>query len=231
MIENMALDLTKIDKKDAHWWGLAAAYVLFGMTFRGPKKEFWNRMTTTGLTLGSIALLSEDDLRETKITANDFVMGIASAGVLYGVFVVGDRLARIIMPNGAEDIGSIYDLKTIGQKVEIGARLTFIIGPAEELFWRGLLQKRLIDKFGPIKGALLATAAYGSVHIPAGNPTLLGAATVAGAFWGGLHALGMPMGALIVSHAFWDVLTFLLAPIAKPLSEEKAALGEAQDDA
>ena len=42
--------------------------------------------------------------------------------------------------------------------------------------------------------------------------TLLGAAGVAGAHWAALYALGMPLGALIVSHAAWDVWIFLLQP-------------------
>ena len=46
-----------------------------------------------------------------------------------------------------------------------------------------------------------------------------GAATSAGAFWGGLYALGMPLGGLIVSHILWDNLIFLIAPTTK-LEEE-----------
>ena len=38
------------------------------------------------------------------------------------------------------------------------------------------------------------------------------AAGVAGAHWAALYALGMPLGALIVSHAAWDVWIFLLQP-------------------
>ena len=196
--------------------GLATAYAAFGLTFRGPPKQFWNRMTVTGLTLGSIALLSEEELRRTRFDAKDLLVGLSSAGVLYGVFVVGDKLARIIMPRGGEEIASIYDLGTMGKKIELGARLALVIGPAEELFWRGLVQKRLIDRYGPLKGAILGTAAYGGAHLITGNATLIGAASVAGAFWGGLHALGVPLSSLIVSHAVWDVLAFLVAPIAPP---------------
>lgn len=196
--------------------GLGAAYTAFGLTFRGPQRQFWQRMTATGLTLGSLALIAEEDLRATRITPQDVVVGLGSAGVLYGIFVVGDKLARVIMPRGSEEIASIYDLGSLGEKIELGARLGLVIGPAEELFWRGLLQQRLSDRYGRWQGAALGTAAYGGAHLITGNATLIGAATVAGAFWGGLHALGVPMGALIVSHASWDVLTFLIAPIAPP---------------
>jgi uncharacterized protein len=191
---------------------LAAAFVDFALTFRGPRHRFWHRMTYTGLSLGSASLYGEPELRRTRIGPKDVALGLASAGVLYLGFQVGDRLARLILPKGAAEIGAIYDLKSLGSKKELAARLMFIIGPAEELFWRGFLQKRLQKRFGEGPGYVLATAAYGGAHLVTGNFTLIGAATVAGAFWGGLAALGVPMGALIVSHSAWDVWIFLIAP-------------------
>lgn len=214
--EQLALPaIGKLARERALEGGLALAYTAFGLTFRGPRRQFWNRMTATAFTLGSLALLSEEDLRKVRITPQDLVVGLASAGALYGVFVVGDRLARVILPRGGEEIASIYELGSLGEKIDLGARLALIIGPAEELFWRGLVQKRLIERFGPLRGAALGTAFYGGAHLVTGNVTLIGAASVAGAFWGGLHALGVPLGALIVSHAVWDVLAFLIAPIAE----------------
>ena len=44
------------------------------------------------------------------------------------------------------------------------------------------------------------------------NMTLVGAATVAGAYWGLLRAIGAPLGALVVSHVAWDIWIFLVAP-------------------
>lgn len=212
--------LARLVRANALGGGLALAYTAFGLTFRGPKQQFWNRMSLTGATLGSLALFSEDDLRQIRITPQDIVIGLTSAGALYGIFVVGDTLARLILPRGGEEIAAIYDLGSLGEKIDVGARLALLIGPAEELFWRGLVQQRLIERYGPLKGAALGTAFYGGAHLVTGNVTLIGAASVAGMFWGGLHALGVPLGALIVSHAVWDVLAFLIAPIAPP-SEQR----------
>jgi len=44
------------------------------------------------------------------------------------------------------------------------------------------------------------------------NVTLIGAATIAGAYWGLLRAVGVPLGALVVSHVVWDIWIFLVAP-------------------
>ncbi len=192
--------------------GAGLATCLFFMTFRGPKKHFWNRMTATGLVLGSLALATRPELRKTRITWKDLLLGALSAAGLYGIFHIGDRLSRVIVPNGGAQIEEIYKLKRLRPRQELMARLGLIIGPAEEFFWRGFLQRGLMSVLGPFWGSLCGIAAYGGVHIASGNFTLVGAATVAGAFWGGLYALGMPLGALIVSHILWDNIIFLIAP-------------------
>jgi len=197
--------------------GLAG--ILFALTFRGPRNRFWDRMTGTGLSLGGLSLITQPELRRTRIGLREIALGLASAAGLYGIFHIGDRLSKIIVPGGDKQIEEIYSLKRIRPKQELMMRLGFIIGPAEEFFWRGFLQDGLMKYFGRFWGSAMATAAYGGVHIASGNFTLVGAATVAGAFWGGLYALGLPLGALIVSHIVWDNLIFLIAPTTK-LEEE-----------
>ena len=197
--------------------GLAA--VLFALTFRGPRKKFWDRMTRTGIALGGLALTSQPELRKTRIGLKEIILGLGSAAALYGIFQVGDRMSRKIVPNGGQQIDSIYALKRIRPRRELMLRLALVVGPSEEYFWRGFLQDGLMKKFGRFWGWLMGTAAYGGVHIASGNFTLIGAATIAGGFWGGLYALGFPLGALIVSHITWDNIIFLIAPTTK-LEEE-----------
>ncbi|MEO5952872.1 MAG: CPBP family intramembrane glutamic endopeptidase [Chloroflexia bacterium] len=207
-------------KDKAFIGGLAAAYTAFALTFRGPRTQFWNRMTATGLTLGSLSLASRPELRKTRIGPKEVALGLGSAGVLYVIFQIGDRLARVIMPNGAAEIEDIYKLQHLGSKKDLAARLTTIIGPAEELFWRGVVQGTLMDALGKPLGTVLGTAAYGGAHLVTGNFTLIGAASIAGGYWGSLYAAGMPMGALIVSHSVWDVYTFLIAPTTQLKKDE-----------
>ena len=196
---------------------VAAAYGAFGAVFRGPKTRFWQRMTRTGLGLGALALATQGDLRRARPRPADVAGGVAIAAALYGVFQVGDRVARRIMPSGAEDIGDVYELRTLRPKGEIAARLAAVIGPAEELYWRGLVQAELTRRLGPVRGAAAAAAIYGGAHVVTGNPTLVGAATVAGAGWSALAALGVPMPALVVSHVVWDIWIFLVQP-TQPLA-------------
>ena len=196
--------------------GLVAAYAGFALTFRGPRRAFWDRMTATGLALGGLALTAEPELRRISIRGRDVAAGLASAAGLYAVFLGGDRLVRRLLPGGGREIGDIYALRELRPRGELAARLALVIGPAEELFWRGFVNRRLGRRFGSWSGAALGSAAYGGAHVATGNLTLFGAAGVAGAYWSALAAAGVPMGALIVSHAAWDVWTFLVAPTSGP---------------
>lgn len=193
--------------------GLTVAYGAFAATFLGPRERFWQRMTLTGATLGTLALAQQPDLRNTRVRAGDVPRGLAAAVGLYVIFQGGDRFARRFVPQGGRQIDVIYALDRLRPRAEIAARLALVIGPAEELFWRGLVERRLRStRLGRWKGAAVAAAAYGGAHIVARNFTLFGAASVAGAYWSALAAAGLPMGSLIVSHVAWDVWIFLLAP-------------------
>lgn len=174
-------------------------------------------MTTTGLTLGALALASGEGER-VKPRWRDIPLGFLIAAGLYLIFQVGDRQARKVMPRGGEQIKEIYDLKHMRPQQEIALRLGTIIGPAEELFWRGWLRRRA--------GWLPAAALYGAVHLASGNMTLIGAASVAGLYWSALAAMGAPMGALIVSHSIWDIWILLVQP-----TEREVAPGVGTPDA
>lgn len=184
--------------------GLAMAFGLFGLTFRGSRARFWERMTLTGFVLGNLALANDAELRRLRFRERDVALGLLSTAGLYAIFQAGDRMARAVMPSGSQEIGDIYALRSLRPKSEIAARLAAIIGPAEELFWRGFVQRRI--------GAAGAAMTYGGAHLVTGNATLIGAATVAGIYWGLLRAIGMSMPALITSHVAWDIWIFLLAP-------------------
>lgn len=193
--------------------GLGLAQAAFAATFRGPRRRFWSRMTMTGLGLGAYALAARPDLpRRIRVGPREAVLGLAAAGSLYGTFALGDRFARRFVPSGERDIADIYELRGLRPAAEIAVRLATVIGPAEEVFWRGFVQDALMARLGRWPGAAAAAMAYGGVHLVTGNFTLFGAATVAGAEWCALYAAGMPLGALLVSHVTWDIWIFLLQP-------------------
>jgi membrane protease YdiL (CAAX protease family) len=169
-------------------------------------------MTWTGVGLGSFALLTSNRSRRLGPRWWHIPAGLASAGVLYLTFRAGDRFARRFVPGGDAQIRDIYALRTLRPKIEIATRLALLVGPAEEIFWRGLVQSALMRRYGRWSGAVLAALAYGGIHVVTGNVTLMGAAGVAGAHWCGLYAAGVPLGVLIVSHTTWDIWIFLVQP-------------------
>jgi CAAX protease family protein len=162
--------------------------------------------------LGAYALATEPALRRERLRAKDVVTGLGSAMLLYGIFQVGDRMARRIMPAGDREIGGIYELRSAAPRAAIATALALAIGPGEELFWRGLVQRNLQARFGRAGAALLASSIYGGVHLVSENLTLTGAATTAGLFWGALYAREQRMAPLIISHVGWDIWIFLVAP-------------------
>ena len=192
--------------------GLAAAGAAFAAVFNGPRDRFWSRMTATGLGLGGWALLTSRPSRRVGLGPGRIVAGLASALGLYLTFKIGDRFARRYVPGGDAQIRDIYALRALRPRAEIATRLALIVGPAEEIFWRGLVQSALMRRFGRWRGSVLAALAYAGVHVTTGNFTLFGAAGVAGAHWCILYAARVPLGTLIVSHVAWDIWIFLVQP-------------------
>lgn len=89
-----------------------------------------------------------------------------------------------------------------------------MIGPAEEIFWRGYVQRTFSAKWGPVSGFIAATAVYSLVHVGSCNFMLVMAALVAGGFWGLAYRFRPDrLGALVVSHAVWDAAVFVWFPI------------------
>lgn len=111
-------------------------------------------------------------------------------------------------------IGSIYGKGEGTPMWVIGLLLFFITGPSEELFWRGYLQKNLMERFGGFQGWLVTTAIYAGVHVWSFNFMLIGAAAVAGAFWGAQYWRSGRLAPVIVSHAVWSTVIFAWAPLS-----------------
>ena len=162
--------------------------------------------------LGAYALAAEPALRRERPRLRDFAKGLGSAAGLYAIFQVGDRMARRIMPAGDREIAGIYQLRSAAPRAAIATTLALVIGPGEELFWRGLVQRGLMRRYGRIRGTLIASSIYGGIHLVSANLTLTGAAATAGLYWGALYAREQRLAPLIISHVSWDIWIFLIAP-------------------
>lgn len=141
-------------------------------------------------------------------------IGIGTAVLLYLIFFIGNLLAGFILPSADQNLGSIYALKDGHAPLFVGLLIFLIIGPGEEIFWRGFIQYELGNAFGNVGGVIASSALYSLVHVWALNPLLLGAAFVAGLFWGSMFLKYKSVWPLMISHAVWDVLVFLVLPFS-----------------
>jgi membrane protease YdiL (CAAX protease family) len=141
------------------------------------------------------------------------LIGILSAGILYLVFFAGDLVSKNIFDFARAQVNLIYDNKTQADPIVIGLLLLLIIGPSEEIFWRGFLQDTLQLKFGDAPGWIIASLIYGGIHIVAWNFMLFMAALICGFYWGWIYKKYRSLQPCIVSHAVWDVTIFVLLPI------------------
>ena len=142
------------------------------------------------------------------------LFGLALAAALWGVFWVGDKLSSLMFGFARGQVDSIYGMKTGTYPWLIALLLLFIIGPAEELFWRGFIQQKLSLHWGENWGFVVTTAIYTLIHLWSFNFMLIMAAMVCGVVWGGLYRLQPKwLPALVVSHAVWDACVFVVFPI------------------
>ena len=198
------------------------AIVLFVPLFitRGVGKlDFWWWMSLNITCLTAIAATLDlgwrhaltNDLK--KQTFQKIGIGILSALGLYVVFYLGNMASRLIFPFAANNIENVYAFKVGASPIRIALLMAFIIGPGEELFWRGFLQRRFQMERGPFQGFLLATLLYTGVHIASGNMMLVLAAGVCGLFWGFLYLRTGSLLLNIISHTVWDMAIFLFFPM------------------
>jgi membrane protease YdiL (CAAX protease family) len=139
-------------------------------------------------------------------------LGVASAAVLYGVFAAGRIVAFRIFPFAGVGIGSVYALKAGVSVWRVVLLIGLVIGPGEELFWRGFFQERTGATTSRAYGFTLTALLYSAVHLASGNIMLVLAAAVCGVFWGWLYFRFRSPVLNIVSHTLWDLLAFVILP-------------------
>ena len=197
-----------------------AAAVFFSLLFHfrglGPLDFWWGMGTIIAVLVGTAVFADgsfrrslREDLEEG--VTRKVVLGVLTAVFLYLVFFAGNALSRRVLPFAGGGIEAVYGFKAGVPPWRVGLLLVFMIGPGEELFWRGWLQRSWQERFGP--AALpLATALYAVVHIASGNPMLVLAAAVCGVYWGFLYRRFHSILLVAVSHTLWDVAVFLVFP-------------------
>ena len=191
-----------------------AAAVLWFLLFVIKPMNFWLEMSLSIVLLSAAAfLLNKGKFQIGKITLRHILIGVFSAVLLYFVFYAGNIVSGYILPFKNAQVMSVYDNKAGVDLRLISLLLVFIIGPGEEIYWRGFIQNTLSVKHGSLKGYLFGTALYAGVHILTGNFMLVVAALVCGLFWGFIYEKEKSFVPVIISHVIWDLSVFVLFPL------------------
>ena len=209
-----------ISEKWRKWALLALALAMFVPLFLTgglPGFDFWWWMTTNAVVLVSLTFLLDkeyagvllDDSRNNA--ARKIGLGLVAAVFLYFVFATGNYLAQML-PFAKSGIHNVYDLKHGISTARIGFLMVLVIGPGEEILWRGYFQRVFGNNYGAFLGLVIATFFYTVMHVASMNIMLVVAAAVCGGFWGLLYMKYRSVLMNVVSHTAWDIAVFLLFP-------------------
>jgi len=189
-------------------------FVMFS-PWTAPHVNFWVMMTFSGLTLTAYSTWASPGWwKDIRLDLNNILIGVALAAVLWGVFWVGDKLSSLMFDFARPQVDMIYGMKEGENPWVLTALMLLIIGPAEEIFWRGYLQKSFSKKWNPNMGFVVTSLMYSLVHVSKFNFMLIMAAAVAGFVWGLAYRFyPEKFGAILLSHALWDCAVFIWFPI------------------
>lgn len=189
-------------------------FVLFS-PWTKPLLNFWIGMTlfSGSLALASLLIAKEKTAEIFKFKQSYIWIGIISAAFLYLIFFLGNIVVKSVFDFAKVEIESIYSTKSQASTIKIGLLLLLVIAPAEEIFWRGFVQRKYSEKWGKWRGFLFAVIVYSLVHVWSFNLMLIGAAMVAGLFWGFMYLKYNSTVPGIISHAVWDLFIFVIYPI------------------
>lgn len=193
---------------------LFIATILWYLLFVIKPINFWLEMSISISLLVLMALIfNKRDFRIGRLTIRYILIGVLSAAALYGIFYLGNIISGFLFPFKDSQILSVYSNRSKGNLFWIGLLLLFIIGPGEELYWRGFIQQNLSQKMGENKGYMVSALLYAGVHIITGNFMLVIAALVCGIYWGWLYKKEKSLLPVIISHAIWDLTIFVIFPL------------------
>jgi membrane protease YdiL (CAAX protease family) len=190
--------------------GVVVAAAGWGTMFAAGRRHFWIRAALAGAAVAIYAVAVEPHVIGHLLTRPrwelDLALGVGSGVLLYAVFWIGEQLLVIAVPALANEVGDLYSVRGATRPGYVPLVLA-IAAPAEELFFRGLVQQRA--------GFVIALAVYGAVHLWERKAILVIAALVGGLYWGALLSLTGGLVAPIASHLVWAMLIIVWRP-ARP---------------
>jgi len=190
---------------------LPLPYVLWYYTFGAFPPDFWVKLSASGAVLLLVALTRWRRIK-VRFSWPGLVVGIASGVLLYAFFWAGYHVMSAV-PGFSGTVSSVYAYAGGTPRAAIAALLLFPIGPAEEFYWRGFLQRHLRGLTSSAKAVVLTSLVYASIHVVTLNPSLLLVAGIGGMVWGYMYDRYGNLFPVLVSHILFDELIFVLLVI------------------
>jgi uncharacterized protein len=127
-------------------------------------------------------------------------------------------LLPIVLLHPHFSVPEVSDLRqfTVGASGWVVLALVTCVGApiVEELFFRGLIQTRLVGRYGPVMGIGMTSVLFGAAHLIgwAGSISLVDALAIAGAgvALGTMRHLTGRLGTSMMTHSFFNVQALLI---------------------
>jgi membrane protease YdiL (CAAX protease family) len=151
-------------------------------------------------------------------------LGYGLAGSIAARVIAGYAVSPVPLPRrrlGDQPGRSIFDDVTHQRSTWIVLIIVVCIGApvVEEIFFRGLLQSRLVGRHGPVAGITIASLLFGAAHLVSwtGPLTLAFAWAVAagGLVLGATYHYSRRLGTSIVVHAFFNAQALLAVALLR----------------
>lgn len=145
-------------------------------------------------------------------------LGFGLAGAIVGRIVAG--IAIVPLPLLDPDFGegndrSVLEGATVDARSWLVLVLVVCVGAplVEELFFRGLLQSRLVGRLGLVTGIVVASLLFGAAHLIAWDGPLTAvhawAVAAGGLALGATYHYSRRLGAAIVAHALFNAVALV----------------------
>ena len=120
---------------------LVLAAVLWTLMFSpwtAPYVPFWWTMAASALTLSVLSTwFNPGWWRQVRWSVSDVLLGVGIAVALWGIFWLGDKVSSFLFDFARPQVDTIYGMKAGESPWVLSLLMLFLIGPAEEVFWRG----------------------------------------------------------------------------------------------
>lgn len=154
--------------------------------------------------------IAAPDLRDVAYVVTGFVFAFVAANV------VGAALITVFSTEPAQNTGATTALANPGIIPYLAVLQILLIGPGEELLFRGVIQTRLREQFGAWPSILLASAAFAPLHIfalsggPAAAAISISVLFVPSIVFGYLYETRQNLVVPALAHGFYNATLFSL---------------------